>query len=59
MFDGTLDTWNTTVVDLELKDYAKPFCSWPYPVTIVKESMFRKEIEILVSLGVTEESNDS
>ena len=27
MFDGTLGTWNTTPVNLELKDKAKPVCS--------------------------------
>ena len=27
MFDGTLGTWNTTPVDLELKDDTKPVCS--------------------------------
>ena len=32
MFDGTLGTWNTTPVYLELKDNAKPMCSQPYPV---------------------------
>ena len=27
LFDGTLGTWNTTPVDLELKDNAEPVCS--------------------------------
>ena len=27
MFDGTLGTWKTNPVDLELKDKAKPVCS--------------------------------
>ena len=29
LFDDTLGTWNTTPVDLELKDDAKPVCSQP------------------------------
>ena len=32
MFDGTLGTWNTTPVDLGLKDDAKPVLSLTYPV---------------------------
>ena len=32
LFDGTLGTWNTTPVYLELKDDVKPVCSQPYPV---------------------------
>ena len=54
-----LGTWNTTPVDLELRGDLKPFCSRPYPVLRVHEAMFRKEVEILVNLGVLEEANDS
>ena len=32
LLNGTLGTWNTTPVDLELNDYAKPVCSLPSPV---------------------------
>ena len=42
LFDGTLGTWNTTPVDLELKDNAKPVCSRPYSVPRVHEAMFMK-----------------
>ena len=59
MFDGTLGTWKTTLVDLELKEEAKPICSCPYPVPKVHKSMFRKKVEILVNLGFVEELNDS
>ena len=44
MFDGTLGTWNTTPVDLKLKDNAKPACLLPYPLPRVHEEMFRKEV---------------
>ena len=59
MFYGTLGTWNTTPVDLELKDGVKPVVSRPYPVTKLHESMLRKEVEIILILGVLEKSNDS
>ena len=59
IFDSTLGTWNTNLVYLELRDYAKPVCSQPYPVPRVHEAMFRKEVERLVNLGVLEEANNS
>ena len=51
--------WNTTPEYVEIKDDAKPVCSQPYPVPRLHEAMFRKEVEILVSLGVLKEANDS
>ena len=59
LFDSTLGTWNTTMVDLELKDDAKPVCLQPYPVPRVHKSMFKQEVKRLVSLGVLEEANNS
>ena len=41
LFDSTLGTWNTTLVYLELKDYAKTVFSRPYTVPRVKKVMFR------------------
>ena len=58
LFDGTLGTWNTAQVDLKLKDDAKPVVSRPYTVLRVHKAMFRKEVKIIVKLGVTEEAND-
>ena len=52
LFDSTLGTWNTTLVDLELKDGANPVCLQPYPVPMVHEAIFKNEFEILVRLGV-------
>ena len=37
LFDGTLGIWKTDPVDLELKEYAKPIFSLPYPVLKVHE----------------------
>ena len=59
LFDGTLGTWNTTPVDFEFRDNANPVCSRPYPVPRVHKAMFRKEVEILVNLGVLEKENNS
>ena len=42
LFDGTLGTWKTTPVDLELKDDAKPVCLQPYPLPKAHETMFKK-----------------
>ena len=42
LFDGTLDTWNTTLVDLELKSDVKPVCSRPYPVSKLQKTVFKK-----------------
>ena len=49
---------NTAPVDLELKNDTKPVCPRPYPVSRVNEAMFRKEVKILVKLGVLGEAND-
>ena len=57
VFDGTIGTCNTTLVDLKLFDNAKPVCSRPYLVTRLHEAMLRKEVERLVNSGVLEEAN--
>ena len=51
IFDCTLGTWNTTPVDLELKNNAKPFCSLPCPVPRVHELMLKKRSKDLLSWG--------
>ena len=58
MFNFTLDMWNTTVVDLELEDDAKPVCSRPYPAPRLHVEMFKKESKQLLSLGVPKNEND-
>ena len=58
MINGTLDMRKTDLVDLELKDYATPECSQPYPVPRVHETIFIKEAKRLVKLGVIEEAKD-
>ena len=58
MFDGMLGSWNITLLDLGLKDDAKPVCSRPYPVPRVHKAMFRNEVRRLVKLGIIDEEND-
>ena len=53
-----LGTWNNTPVELELKDDTNPVCSRPYPVPKVHKTMLKKEVKILVSLGVLKEVNE-
>ena len=42
LFNGTLGTWNTTLVYLELSNNEKPVFLRPYPVPRVHKTMFRK-----------------
>ena len=39
MFNGTLGTWNTTMLDSELKDNKKPVCLRPYPIARVDKAI--------------------
>ena len=58
LFDSTLGMRNTTPVELELKDDEKTLFSRPYPVPGVHKTMFKKEVKILVILGVPKHEND-
>ena len=44
LFDETLVTWTTYLVDPELKEDAKVICLIPYPVPKVNEDMLKKEV---------------
>ena len=57
--NGTLGTWKTPPVTLDLKDDATPMCSRPYTVPRVHKAVFRKEVKRLLKSDVTEEANDS
>jgi hypothetical protein len=60
LFDGTLGTWDTEPIDLELKDpEAKPYHARPYPVPPSQEAKLKAEIERLVSYGVLRKVNRS
>jgi hypothetical protein len=52
LFDGTLGTWKTTPVQLELKPDATPYHGKAYPVPHSQERKLREEVERMVKLGV-------
>ena len=60
LFDGTLGTWETDPIDLELKDpNVKPYHAKPYPVPHAHEQMLREEMDRLCSYGVVRKINRS
>ena len=46
LFHGTLGTWKTDPVDLELKEDAKPICLIPHPVPKVHEEIFKGRLNV-------------
>ena len=60
LFDGTLGSWKTDPVELELKDSeSKPYHSRPYPVPHSQEQKLRDEVKRLVQYGVLRKVNRS
>ena len=59
LFDGTLGTWKIGPLGFELREYAKPICSIPYPVPKVHKIIFQNELDNLVHLGFLEIENES
>ena len=60
LFDGTLGTWTTNPVELELKDpNCKPYHANPYPVPHSQEKQMKEEIDRLVEYGVLRKVNRS
>jgi hypothetical protein len=60
LFDGSLGTWKTDPINLELEDpNVKPFHAKPYPVPYSQEKRFKDEINRLCSYGVLREINNS
>ena len=52
IFDGTLGTWQTEDIKLELKPDAKPYHARPFPVPYSQEQKLNDEIQRLVEKGV-------
>ncbi len=52
IFDGSLGTWITEPIDLELRPEAKPYHAKPYPVPHSQEKELKQEIERICSYGV-------
>jgi Reverse transcriptase (RNA-dependent DNA polymerase) len=60
LFDGTLGSWKTDPVDLELRDEdGKPYHAKPYPVPYSQEQKLRDEVRRLVEYGVLRKVNRS
>ena len=60
LFDGSLGTWNTEPVDLELKDPdCKPYHAKPYPVPHSQEQQLREEVERLCNDRILRQINRS
>ena len=59
LFDGSLGTWKTTPVELELREGAKPYHGRPYPVPMSQEKKLKDEIRRLEQYGVLRKINRS
>ena len=59
LFDGTLGTWKTKPVKLELKPGSTPHYQHPYQIPRMHEETLRREVDRLILLGVLEKCNDS
>ena len=60
LFDGTLGTWKTEPIDLELKDpNVKPYHAKPYPVPFSQEKKLRAELERMCQYGIVRKNNNS
>lgn len=59
LFDGSLGDFNIPTVSLKLKAGAKPRHAKAYTVAHYLEPTFKKELELLVKLGVLRKCNDS
>jgi hypothetical protein len=59
LFDGTLGTWKTTPVQLELKPDAKPYHGKAYLVPHSQERALKEEVQRMVDLGVMRKVNRS
>ena len=59
LFDGSLGTWKTEPVNLELKPEVKPYHARPFPVPYSQEKKLKEEINRLLEYGVLEKVNNS
>jgi hypothetical protein len=60
LFDGTLGSWNTDPIELELKEAdTKPYHAKPYPVPHSQEKQLREEVNRLCAWGVLRKVNRS
>ena len=59
LFDGTLGTWKTKPIELELKEGASPYYGRPYPVPKSQEKKLKQEVARMVKYGVLRKINHS
>jgi hypothetical protein len=60
LFDGTLGTWKTDPVDLEIVNpNVKPYHAKPYPMPYSQEKRLKEELNQLCSYGVLRKINNS
>ena len=60
LFDGSLGSWKTDPIDLELKEPdTKPYHAKPYPVPYSQERKLKEEIQRLIDYGVLRKINNS
>jgi transposase InsO family protein len=59
LFDGSLGTWKTNPIELELRPDAKPYHAKPYPVPYSQEKKLKAEIDRMCALGVLSKVNRS
>ena len=60
LFDGTLGSWDTDPIELELKDpECTPYHAKAYPVPHSQEKMLKEEVERLCNYGVMRKINRS
>jgi len=59
LFDGTLGTWNTDPIELELRPEVKPYHAKPYPVPHSQEKKLKEEIKRMCACGVLRKVNRS
>ena len=55
LFYGTLGTWETKPVDIELQLDAKPYHTKPYPVPRAQEYLLNNEVEFICQLELLKE----
>jgi len=59
LFDGTLGTWNTDPIELELRPEVKPYHAKAYPVPHSQEKKLKEEIKRMCACGVLRKVNRS
>jgi len=59
LFDGSLGTWNDTVIDIELRKDAQPYHAKAYPIPQAYLTTLKEEVERLCKIGVLKRVNRS